>query len=73
MTFIEAAMQKHIVRRSLKVAAVVGTILVAINYGDKFFPLTLVEGDWIKIAMTYCVPYCVATYSAASAIVANNN
>ena len=49
-------MQKQIVVRSLKVAAVVGTILVAINYGDKFYPLALASGDWVKIAMTYCVP-----------------
>lgn len=73
MTFVEAAMQKQIVVRSLKVAAVVGTILVAINYGDKFYPLAMASGDWVKIAMTYCVPYCVATYSAASTMVADKN
>ena len=73
MTFVEAALQKQIVIRSLKVAAVVGTILVGINYGDRFFPSDLSGGDWVKIMMTYCVPYCVATYSAASTMVADKS
>ena len=70
MTFFEAATQRPIVIRALKVAAVVGTILTAINHGDKLLACALVDGDPIKIAMTYCVPYCVSTYSAASALVA---
>ncbi|MEM7468982.1 MAG: nitrate/nitrite transporter NrtS [Pseudomonadota bacterium] len=73
MTFFQAAIQGTIVKRSLKIAAVVGTILVAINYGDKFYPLQLTSADWIKMALTYCVPYCVSTYSAASTLVANQN
>lgn len=70
MTFIEAAMDGTVVKKSLNVAAVVGTILVLINYGDKLFPLELVRSDWIKMVMTYCVPYCVSTYAAASTMVA---
>ncbi|MCC6707650.1 MAG: nitrate/nitrite transporter NrtS [Gammaproteobacteria bacterium] len=56
------------VRRSLRVAAVVGSILVAINYGDRIFAGTLVLRDLAKIGLTYCVPYCVATYAAVSAL-----
>jgi hypothetical protein len=51
-------------RRSLVVAALVGTLLNLINQGD-----ALVAGahlDWLKIALTYLVPYCVATYGAVS-------
>ncbi|MGR8947708.1 MAG: nitrate/nitrite transporter NrtS [Gammaproteobacteria bacterium] len=70
MTFLEAAMHATVVKKSLKVAAIVGTILVVINYGDKFFPLALVAGDWLKMALTYCVPYCVSTYAAASTMAA---
>jgi hypothetical protein len=43
-------------------AAVVGTILTLINHGD-----TILQGDWppfIKIVLTYCVPYCVTTWGA---------
>ena len=68
MTFLEAATQRPIVIKSLKVAAIVGTILVLINYSNKFFPLDLAPSDWIRMAMTYCVPYCVSTYSAATTL-----
>jgi hypothetical protein len=64
--FFDAAFEKRIVATSAKVALFVGTILGLINYGDRIF----VHGDmrpmdWIKLAVTYCVPYCVATYGAA--------
>ncbi len=51
-------------RRSFGIALVVGTILNLINQGD-----ALVAGDpldWLKIALTYTVPYCVATYGAVT-------
>ena len=71
MTYLEAATQRTVVQRSLKVGAVVGSILVAINYGDRFFPYTLASSDWIKIVMTYCVPYCVSTYASVSTMMAH--
>jgi hypothetical protein len=46
------------------VALVVGTILNLINQGD-----ALLDGrtlDLTKIALTFAVPYCVATYGAVS-------
>ena len=57
--------ERGIVRRSLILALIVGTILNLINQGDAFMtgaPLVA----W-KIALTYCVPYCVATYGAVTA------
>jgi hypothetical protein len=51
-------------RRSLWVAAIVGTILNLINQGDR-----LIAGqalDFIKLALTYLVPYFVSTYGAVS-------
>ena len=57
--------ERGIVRRSLILAAIVGTVLNAINQGDAFLagaPLVA----W-KIALTYCVPYCVSTYGAVTA------
>ena len=73
MTFWEAAAQATVVKRSLKVAIVVGTILVLINNWDRLVPLRLGTVEWIKIAMTYCVPYCVSTYSAASTLVTQDS
>ena len=53
-----------LVRRSLIVAVIVGTILTAINQGNVIlggdFPLSL----YWKIQLTYAVPYCVATTGA---------
>ncbi len=56
------------VRRSLLVATVVGTILTLLNQGD-----TLVSGEWRndlywKIPLTYCVPFLVATFGALTNI-----
>jgi hypothetical protein len=69
-TLIEHARKRAIVQRAIKVAIVVGTILVAINYGDKIWAGTTTSRDMLKIAITYLVPYCVASYSAASALAA---
>ncbi len=49
-------------KRALLTAAVVGTILTAINHGD-----VILDGEWppmIKVVLTYCVPYCVTTWGA---------
>ena len=62
------AFARTTVRRSLRVAVVVGSILVTINYGDRILAGTLDSVDFVKIGLTYCVPYCVATYAAASAL-----
>ena len=61
--FWAAACERATVNQALKVAAVVGTLLVAINQGD-----VLLAGqapNWFKIILTYVVPYAVSTYSAA--------
>ena len=55
---------RPLVRRSLVVALIVGTILTAINQGN-----IILRGDWPeslywKIPLTYVVPYCVATTGA---------
>lgn len=52
------------IRRAFGVAAIVGTVLVMINQLD-----VLLAGQmpplW-KLLLTYCVPYCVSSYSVAS-------
>ncbi len=50
--------------RSCCVALVVGTILNLINQGDAVLAMTSV--NWIKIVLTYLVPYAVSTYGAVS-------
>jgi len=51
-------------RRSAIVATVVGTVLNLINQGDAIF--TGGRINWLKVALTYAVPYCVSTYGAVS-------
>jgi hypothetical protein len=57
-------MRPSLLRRSLLTALVVGTALTAINQGNIIlsghFPATL----YWKIPLTYCVPFCVATWGA---------
>ena len=62
------AREPSVVARALRVALLVGTILVAINYGDRALAGRLERADWVKMLMTYCVPYAVSTYSAVQAI-----
>jgi len=62
---LRAALCPPLMRRSLVVAAVVGTLLNLINQGDVM--LTGGEVSWVKVALTYAVPFCVATYGAYSA------
>lgn len=54
--------QRPLLKRSVLTALVVGTVLLAINQGDLLlrgvWPLSLL---W-KVPLTYCVPFCVATW-----------
>ena len=71
--WLKIAFRRDIVRRSFRVACIVGTILALINYWDRVVPYSLDFNAWVKIAMTYCVPYCVSTYSAVGATIAQSN
>jgi hypothetical protein len=51
-------------RRSLAAAVVVGTLLNLINQGDALFSGRHI--NWLKLGLTYIVPYCVATYGAVA-------
>ena len=65
-TFFQAALEKGTIVTSAKVALIVGSILALINYGDRIFLYGDMQAlDWFKLALTFCVPYCVATYGAA--------
>ena len=57
---------RPMLRRSLWTAVVVGTMLTAINQGTT---LAWGHAPWAlawKIPLTYCVPFCVATWGALS-------
>ena len=49
-------------KKAMMTAIVVGTILTTINHGD-----VILKGEslnYLKIILTYCVPYCVTTWGA---------
>jgi hypothetical protein len=50
--------------RSFLVALVVGTVLNLINQGDALFGAAPI--NWLKVILTYIVPYAVCTYGAVS-------
>ncbi len=65
-SFLAAALEKGTVLMALKAALVVGTVLAAINYGDRILARHDMRAlDWVKLGVSYLVPYCVATYGAA--------
>jgi len=67
-SWLAAARRPEVVRRSLRVSALVGTLIAAINYTDRAIAGGLSSVDFLKIALTYGVPYCVSTYSAVQTL-----
>lgn len=68
MSWLDMATERSVVRRALGVAAVVGTVLVAINHGDALLRGEVSTGRVFRILLTMLVPYCVSTYSSVGAL-----
>jgi hypothetical protein len=62
--FWATAIRREIVRRAVRTALLVGSVLAAINHGPELVTGTVSARRWFQICLTYLVPYCVATYSA---------
>ena len=60
----ECATTGGVPRRAIVATIVVGTLLNLINQGDTLFAGRKL--DWVKLVLTYIVPYCVTTYGAVS-------
>ena len=63
-TWVICACSDGVPRRSLIVAIIVGAVLNLINQGDRIFAGESL--DWVKLVLTFFMPYCVATYGAVS-------
>jgi hypothetical protein len=50
--------------RAAKLALVVGTLLVLINQWEAVVGQP--DMNWLKVSLTYCVPYLVSTYTSVS-------
>jgi len=60
--FINLAKSDGLPKKAFITACIVGTILTAINHGDII--LTGQFPPFLKIVLTYCVPFCVTTWGA---------
>ena len=60
----ELAVSHGTPRRAAKLALVVGSLLVVINQWEVFNGAA--KFDWVKVVLTYCVPYLVSTYTSVS-------
>ena len=67
-SFMHLALTPSVVRRALKVAAVVGTLLALINHTDAVVDGTFAVKNFVQVLLSYFVPYAVATYSAVGAL-----
>lgn len=66
--FVKIAASKKVVKSSIKVSLIVGTLLALINHGGAILHMSLTNDNMFQILLTYLVPYCVSTYSAVGAI-----
>ena len=67
--WLAAAARPDVVRRSIKVCLLVGTLLVLINYSDRAVNGELTALDMVKMLLTYAVPYCVSTFVSVSTLI----
>ena len=65
---LRVATRPSVVRRALKYAVVVGTVLIAINHGNAILRGDLDWGRAAQMALTTMVPYCVSTLSSVEAL-----
>ena len=73
LDFVSLMFSKQVFPRAIKVALLVGTLLALINHGEKILSLSLTNQDYIKLVLTYLVPYAVSSWSAVSAIISSTS
>ena len=66
--FLRLASQPSVVKRAVKIAIIVGCVLIAINHGDAIVNGTVSTGRLFKMALTVLVPYVVSTVSSVGAM-----
>ena len=73
MTFLEfgtLACRRSVAGRGVKFALVVGPILIAINHGDAILAGELESASYVKMGLTFLVPYAVSVCSSVGAVLA---
>lgn len=60
------ASSKPLLIRAVKIAIVVGIILNTINQGELIFAYAFDQLNYLKMGLTFCVPFCVSMYTAVA-------
>jgi hypothetical protein len=66
--WLRIASQRSVVRRALRTALLVGTVLIAINHGDALLHGDVDAARVFRICLTLLVPYGVSTSSSVAAL-----
>ncbi len=67
--FIRNLFRSETVKRAVRVALIVGPVLILINHYDEIIHLNFSWIFFLKSTLTFFVPYCVSAYSSAQAYV----
>lgn len=59
---------RSIVVRAAKIALTVGCILAAVNHLDEFMAREFSGLLFVKVVLTFIVPFCVSIYSSVAAL-----
>jgi hypothetical protein len=66
--WLRLALDRTVVRRALRTAAIVGAILTAINHGEALWRGDVDAMRVFRICLTVLVPYAVSTTSSVAAL-----
>ena len=66
--WLRLATGRSVVRRALRYALGVGTLLIVINHSDAIVRRDISIGRLFRMALTVTVPYMVSTASSVSAL-----
>lgn len=70
-SWFQIAIRVDVVRRALRVALFVGSLLALINHGDTLVAGTVDAVVALQIGLTYLVPYGVSTWSSVQTVRSN--
>ena len=55
-------------KKAIKIALIVGLILAFINHGNELLTLSISGDTWIRMILTFFVPYTVSSLTATQVI-----
>ncbi|MEM8807158.1 MAG: nitrate/nitrite transporter NrtS [Cyanobacteria bacterium P01_G01_bin.38] len=60
--YLRSLLQPEMMVTGLKVSALVGTVLFAINHGSALIQRKMDRSRWISAGVTYLIPYLVSVH-----------